>query len=74
MTLRQVGRIPEAIEHLEHALRVEPDFAEAHYNLGVALEQMGRIEAAIGHYEQALRIKPDYAEARNSLAQLRATR
>ena len=69
-----LGKAPEAIEHYEQALRIRPDFAEAHYNLGVALERVGRPQEAIGHYEQALRIKPDYAEARNSLAQLRAAR
>jgi tetratricopeptide (TPR) repeat protein len=51
------GRIPEAIEHYQQALRIKPDYAEAHYNLGVALGQAGRIPEAIGHLEQALRIR-----------------
>ena len=66
------GRLQEAIGHYEQALRIKPDYAEAHYNLGVALEQAGRVQEAIGHYEQALRIKPDFAEAQNKLARLRA--
>jgi tetratricopeptide (TPR) repeat protein len=66
------GRIPEAIEHLEQALRIKPDYAEAHDRLGIALGQAGRIPEAIGHLEQALRIKPDYAEAQNALARLQA--
>jgi tetratricopeptide (TPR) repeat protein len=52
-------------------LRIKPDYAEAHYDLGVAFEQEGRIQEAVGHFEQALRIKPDYAEAQNRLARLR---
>ncbi len=44
-----------------------PDFAEAHYNLGVALTQFGRTQEAIAHYEQALRIKPDDAGAHYNL-------
>ena len=56
--------------HWEQALRVQPNFAEAHYNLGVALEQTGKLKEAIGHYEQALQIKPDFTEARNALARL----
>ena len=68
----QAGRIDKAIGCYEQALRIKPDFVEAHYNLGVTLEQMGCVEEAIGHYEEALRIKPDYAQARDGLARLRA--
>ena len=57
----------EAIGHYEQALRIKPDYAEAHNNLGIALVQAGRMQEAIGHYEQALRIKPDYAEAHYNL-------
>jgi cytochrome c-type biogenesis protein CcmH/NrfG len=53
-------------------LRLKPDDAEAHYNLGLALAQTGKIAEAIGHWEQALRIKPDLTEARNALARLQA--
>ena len=67
----RLGRVPEAMAHWEQALRLKPDFAEAHYNLGVALEEAGRAQEAIGHYEQALRIKPDFAEAQKELARLR---
>ena len=31
----------EAIGHYEQALRIKPDYAEAHYNLGIALAQTG---------------------------------
>jgi tetratricopeptide (TPR) repeat protein len=64
--------MPEAIDHLEQAVRITPDFAEAHYNLGNALAQVGRVPEALEHYEQALRINPDLAAARNALARLQA--
>jgi tetratricopeptide (TPR) repeat protein len=67
MALGQVGKIEEAIAHYEQALRIKPDFAETHYNLGLALSRIGKIQDAIGHYEQALRLKPDYAEAHYNL-------
>ena len=64
----------DAITHYEQALRLKPDYAETHNNLGIDLAQAGKIEEAIAHFEQALRIKPDYAEAHynlgNALAQV----
>jgi len=64
------GRVPEAIGHYEQALRIKPDYAQAHYNLAAALERVGRVQEAIQHYQQALRSKPDLTEARNALARL----
>ena len=58
--------------HFEQALRIRPDDAEAHYNLGVALEQVGRLQEAMVHYEHALWINPDHAKAQKALVRLRA--
>jgi tetratricopeptide (TPR) repeat protein len=60
------------MEHWEQALRIKPDYADAHYNFGVALERAGRVQEAISHYKQAVRIKPDLVEAQNALVRLRA--
>ena len=38
----QQGRIDEAIREYQAALRINPDDAEAHYNLGVVYGQQGR--------------------------------
>ena len=37
---------------------IMPDFAEAHYNLGIALARSGRGDLAIAHYQKALELKP----------------
>jgi len=52
-----------AIESYKKALEIKPDYAEAYYNMGIALKDKGDPEAAIDSYKQALKIKPDYAEA-----------
>jgi tetratricopeptide (TPR) repeat protein len=66
MLVRQ-DKVPEAIDHYEQALRLKPDLAVAHYDLGIALAGQSKVQEAINHYEQALRIEPDYAEAHNNL-------
>lgn len=48
-------------------MEIKPDFAEAHYNLGVALAEQELLKEAIGHYSEAVRIIPDFAEAYNNL-------
>ncbi len=57
------GRIDEAIASYREALRIRPDFAEAHDNLGKALKERGRLDDAIASYREALRIQPDHAGA-----------
>jgi tetratricopeptide (TPR) repeat protein len=65
--LLNLGRLPQAIEHFQQALQVDPDYAEAHYNFGLALFRSGRTAEAIEQYRQAIRVKPDYAKAYNNL-------
>jgi tetratricopeptide (TPR) repeat protein len=68
VTLFQEGKISEAIQQYEQALRLYPDYAKAHLNLGIALEQTGRAPEAIDQYEEALRLNPDYVKAHYNLA------
>ena len=65
--LDKEGRTDDAIKHYQEALRIKPDYAEAHNNLGIAFDKKGRIDDAINHYQEALRIEPDNAEAHNNL-------
>jgi tetratricopeptide (TPR) repeat protein len=66
--LFEAGKVSEAFEHYQHALRINPDFANAHENLGLALAKLGRVPEAIEQYEQALRIDPDSSRGHNDLA------
>ena len=65
--LQAVGCLRDAIERYEAALRVKPDYLEAHNGLGVSLHQLGRLPEAIAHYEAAIRINPNYADAHFNL-------
>jgi tetratricopeptide (TPR) repeat protein len=61
------------VAEFETALRLAPDLAEAHYNLGRLLLTMpDRRGEALAHFEAALRIRPDLEPARQMLNRLRA--
>jgi tetratricopeptide (TPR) repeat protein len=67
-----MGKLPEAVAQYEHAVRIKPDYVEAHFNLGLALEKLGRTSEAIEHYQQALKLRPDFTPARKALTRLQA--
>ena len=52
-----------AIDNYKQALKINPNYAEAFFNMGVALKDKGDLEAAIDSYKQAIKIKPDYTDA-----------
>ena len=49
------------------ALRIDPRFAEAHYNVGVALYRGGRVTGAMDHWRRALELDPAHAESHYNL-------
>jgi tetratricopeptide (TPR) repeat protein len=63
------GRLPEELEHFRAAVRIKPDFADAHNNLGIALlKTSGGLTEAIAEFQAALRVRPDDPEAHANLA------
>ncbi|HUJ11090.1 MAG TPA: tetratricopeptide repeat protein, partial [Verrucomicrobiae bacterium] len=67
LALVETGKIPEATKYFEQALRLQPDYAESHYNFGLVLAQQGQLVGAIEQWQEAVRINPDYAEAQFNL-------
>ena len=65
--LAGLGRVREAINLYREALRMKPDYAEAHNNLGNALASIGQHAQAAEQYREALRLKPDYPIAHSNL-------
>jgi len=67
MSLQEAGQSEAAIQQFREAMRLNPDFAEAHYNLALVYEGAGQRQEAIRHWEEALRLEPDFPEAENNL-------
>ena len=61
------GLPQQAVELISTSVRIKPDFAEAHAELGNLLQALNRHEEAIGCYQKALVLKPDLAQAHNNL-------
>ena len=67
VALQSAGALPDAIESYRQCLRLSPDLAEVHNNLGTALDIAGRFEEARACFERALALKPDYVRALTNL-------
>ena len=55
--------LDEAEAHLDAALKLNPEYAEAHNNRGGLLQRRGRFEDARREHEEAFRLNPDLVEA-----------
>ena len=60
----------DAVNDFNQAVLIKPDYAEAHYNLGVTLQEMGDLDNAIESYKQALKHNNHYPKAHNNLGQI----
>jgi protein O-GlcNAc transferase len=65
--LREQGRIHEAREALERAVRVAAEDADCHYLLGSILETTGPRDAEVSHLQKAIALRPDFELARRQL-------
>jgi len=55
--------LDEAIAAFKDAIRVKPEYAEAHNNLGIALAEKGLVDESIAAFKETIRLKPDDAPA-----------
>ena len=62
-----LGPIDLAIINFEKAIALNPKYAEAHYNLGVAFQKTHQLDKAIKHYKEAINVKHEYPAAHNNL-------
>jgi tetratricopeptide (TPR) repeat protein len=68
--LESSGKFNEAVDHYREALRLQPDHAASHCNLGRLLASRGDLQAAATHYETAIELDPRLPEAYSNLGTL----
>ena len=67
-TLKNLERYDKALSFYDKAIKLKPNFVEAHYNKGNTLKNLERYDDALSCYDQVIKLKPDYFEAYNNKA------
>jgi len=62
------GDLRASVEHLQKALRIFPDFIQAHLDLGLGFIQLGEYQKALTEHETALALDPRNAQAHQDLS------
>lgn len=65
------GQKAEAVREYREAIRLQPDYAHAHWYLGTAYREQGNKAGAIAEFERAIALRIDHDRALNDLAVLR---
>jgi len=63
-----LGQLDIAVQNYEKALSIKPDYAKAHYNLGIALQELGKLQDSVKSYENSVAFEPENAQIHNNLA------
>ena len=66
-TLHDLGRLDEAIAHLQRAREIDPQYVNSVYTLAVVLQDRGKLEEAISCYRAAEVLRPDHAKTHNNM-------
>jgi len=66
-TLKNVGRVDEAIATLKRAIELDPSHANAHSNLGLAYYERGWIDQAMAEFKRAIELNPSHVYAHSNL-------
>lgn len=68
---RERGNLAQAVDELQRAIELDPNFAYAQHHLGLVLRQQGDLAAAASHLQAAIRLEPSFVASRTDLAAVR---
>jgi tetratricopeptide (TPR) repeat protein len=63
MIYLQQGKIEQAKKSFQEAIKINPQYPEAHYNIGTILFQQGNLNAALDAFRKSARSNSNYANA-----------
>jgi tetratricopeptide (TPR) repeat protein len=61
------GQVVKAMDRLQTALQIKPDYPEARNNLGLLFLKQGQTIEGIAQFQMALETSPNYAQGHNNL-------
>ena len=63
--LKQNGRIDESLVASKKSVQLNPQDAEAYFNLGIVMQDLGKLDEAEAVYKKAIILKPDHKAYNN---------
>ena len=67
-SLAATGKLEEAINAFQNALKLDPSMGDAHQNLALALARSGRLQESLIHFRDAARLEPENVRVHNIYA------
>src|SRR6266567_7900260 len=67
-SLAATGKLEEAIDAFQNALKLDPSMGDAHQNLALALARSGRQQESLVHFRDAARLEPENVRVHNIYA------
>ena len=67
VSLHKQGEGSGAMDCLQRAIALQPNYAKAYFGIGLILDERGELEEAISQYRQAIALEPNYRGAYNNL-------
>jgi Flp pilus assembly protein TadD len=64
------GDLEKAVREFQEVIRLRPQMASAHYNLGLAFRKQNRENDAVIEFRRALAVDPQFRPAREALGRL----
>lgn len=70
ITQQFLNQLPDAEKNLRQAIRLAPDLAKAHFQLGIVLGPLHRLDETLAELREAARLDPSYAEPHMAMARV----